>query len=213
MAPIVLLAALALNAPPAPAGPTAEEGFVPLFDGKSLAGWEANEKPECFTVADGVLTLKGGMAHLFYTGPVANHDFKNFEFKCDVKTAPSSNSGVFFHTANTNLGALKKGYEAQINNTFVKDPRKTGSLVVIEDLKESAVKDGEWFECAITVRGKRITIALNGKAVVDYTEPEKPERPKGREQRVLSRGTFALQAHDPGSTTQFKNVRVKVLPD
>jgi len=45
-----------------------EKGWVSLFDGKTLKGWEANEKPECFQVKEGNLFLQGGMAHLFYIG-------------------------------------------------------------------------------------------------------------------------------------------------
>jgi hypothetical protein len=153
------------------------------------------------------------MAHLFYVGPVRNHNFRNFEFQAEVKTLPGSNSGIFFHTEKGGPGLVRKGYEAQVNNSHARDPRRTGSLVIIEDRTETPVKDGEWFEYGITVKGKRIILSLNGKPVVDYTEPDKPQRPKGREQRVLSSGTFALQAHDPNSTTYYRNIRVRPLPD
>lgn len=190
-----------------------EKGWVPLFDGKTLKGWEANEKPECFQVKDGTLFLQGGMAHLFYNGEVKNHDFKNFEFKAEVKTAPGANSGIFFHTENRGKGGVKKGYEAQINNTFVKDPRKTGSLVDVKDVMDSPVKDDTWYEYHIIVKGKQITLKINGKTIVDYTEEEKPVRKKGREERILTHGTFAIQAHDPESKTWFRNIRVKPLAD
>lgn len=189
-----------------------EKGWVSLFDGKTLNGWEANEKPECFQVKEGNLFLQGGMAHLFYIGEVEKHDFKNFEFKAEVKTAPSANSGIFFHTENRGKGGVKKGYEAQINNTFVKDPRKTASLVDVEDRLESTVKDDEWYQYYIMVKGKQIVIKINGKTIVDYTEVEKPVRKKGREERVLTHGTFALQAHDAESKTWFRNIMVKPLP-
>ena len=65
----------------------------------------------------------------------------------------------------------------------------------------------------IRVAGKHIVLSVNGKTTVDYTEPTPPNRKKGREGRVVSSGTFALQAHDPGSTCAFRNIRVKVLPD
>jgi len=188
-----------------------DKGWIPLFDGKTLNGWEANEKPECFQVKDGTLFMQGGMAHLFYIGGVQKHDFKNFEFKAEVKTAPSANSGIFFHTENRGKGGVKKGYEAQINNTFVKDPRKTGSLVDVEDRLESPVKDDEWYQYYIMVKGKQIVIKINGKTIVDYTEADKPVRKKGREERVLTHGTFALQAHDPESKTWFRNILVKPL--
>jgi hypothetical protein len=189
-----------------------ESGFQSLFDGSTLDGWKAADHPEVFKVVDGTIESGGGpMAHLFYVGPVGNHDFKNFELKLEVKTKPGSNGGIFFHTAEQ-IGALKKGYEAQISTTH-KDKRRTGGLLVIEDLDESPVKDDEWFAYDIRVEGKRIVLTINGKTTVDYTEPENPVRPKGREGRVLSHGAIALQAHDPDGRVWYRNIRIKILPD
>jgi hypothetical protein len=188
------------------------DDFVTVFDGKTLDGWKANEKPECFTVVDGTLKLEGGMAHLFCVKS-GFADLKNFEFKAEVKTLPGANSGVFFHTEDRGPGGLKKGYEAQINTSFEKDPRKTGSLVDVKDLDKSPVPDGEWFEYHIVVKGKQITVNVNGKPVVSYTEEAKPVRKKGREERILSHGAIALQAHDPKSITYFRNIQIKKLAD
>jgi Domain of Unknown Function (DUF1080) len=186
--------------------------WVSLFDGKSLAGWAPNEKPEAFSVENGELKFKGGMAHLFCVKE-GFADLKNFEFKTQVKTLPGANSGIFFHTENRGTGAVKKGYEAQINTSFVKDPRKTGSLVDVKDLAESPVRDNQWFEFHLIVNGKQIVVNLDGKTVVDYTEEDKPVRKKGREERLLSHGSIALQAHDPESVTYFKDIQIKKLPD
>jgi hypothetical protein len=186
--------------------------WVSLFDGETTNGWKANEKPECFTVEAGALKLKGGMAHLFCVKE-GYDDLTNFELKADVKTLPGANSGIFFHTEDRGPGGLKKGYEAQINTSFTKDPRKTGSLVDVKDIAASPVADGEWYEYHIAVKGKQIVIKLNGETVVDYTEEAKPVRKKGREERLLSHGAIALQAHDPDSTTYFKNIQIKKLPD
>ncbi len=186
--------------------------WVSLFDGKSTAGWEPNEKPESFTVENGELKFKGGMAHLFCVKE-GFADLKNFEFKAEIKTLPGANSGIFFHTENRGTGTLRKGYEAQINTSFVKDPRKTGSLVDVKDLDQSPVNDNEWFEYHLVVNGKQIIVKINGKTVVDYTEEAKPTRKKGREERVLSHGSLALQAHDPESVTYFRKMEVKKLPD
>jgi len=188
------------------------DDWVNVFDGKSLAGWKANEKPESFSVENSELKMKGGMAHLFCEKE-GFADLKNFEFKAEVKTLPGSNSGVFFHTENRGPGGLKKGYEAQINTSFVKDPRKTGSLVDVKDLDKSPVEDNVWYEFHLVVKGKQIIVNINGKPVVDYTEEDKPTRKKGREERLLSHGPIALQAHDPESTTFFRNIQIKKLPD
>lgn len=183
-----------------------------LFDGKTLDGWKAADHDECFKVENGAIVAGGGpMAHLFYVGSVGNHDFKNFELKIEVLTKPGSNGGIFFHTE-PQSGFLKKGYEAQIDNTHT-DKRRTGSLLIIEDHETTPVKDDEWFEYDITVSGKRIVLKVNGVTTVDYTEPANPERPKGRENRILSHGQIALQAHDPNSTVLYKNIRIKLLPE
>jgi hypothetical protein len=180
-----------------------------LFDGGTLAGWEAADNPDSFRVEDGAIAAGGGpMAHLFYVGPVGGHDFTDFELRMDVKAMPGSNGGVFFHTA-PQTGALKKGYEAQVCDGYP-DKRKTGSLVDVRDLDAAPVRDGEWFEYGIAVRGKRITVSVNGAAVVEYEEPPNAERKKGREGRLLSHGQIALQAHDPKSMVYYKNIRIRL---
>jgi hypothetical protein len=76
---------------------------------------------------------------------------------------------------------------------------------------EAPAEDDKWFEQHITVNGKRVVIKIDGKTVVDYTEPE-DKKPGPNFTRVLSEGTFGLQAHDPKSKVYFKNIRVKKLP-
>jgi hypothetical protein len=194
-----------------------EEGFVPLFDGKSLDGWTPQDKAsaDAFKIDDGCIRCNGAFTHLFYSGPVNDHNFKNFELRAEFKMGANSNSGIFFHTENPGgKNKVAKGYEAQIcGDSFTRDPKKTGSLYDIEDVKESPAKDNEWSTYVIRVEGKHIVLIVNGKTTIDYTEPTPPNRKKGREGRVLSSGTFALQAHDPVSKCWFRNIRVKALPD
>jgi hypothetical protein len=177
--------------------------WISLFDGKSLNGWKASEHPGTFTVADGMIIVHGDRAHLFYMGPVKNHDFKNFEFKAQVMTTPGSNSGMFIHTAYQEEGWPSKGYEIQVNSTHT-DWRKTGSIYAVQDVKESPSKDNEWFTQHIIVQGKKITVKVNDKIINEYTEGENGK---------LSSGTFALQGHDPNSKVFYKEIMVKPLPD
>ena len=186
--------------------------WVSLFDGKSLSGWKVGDNAQTFSVQDGAIVVNGPTAHLFYDGPVMNHQFKNFEFKAKVMTMPGANSGIYFHTAYQQDGWPAKGYEAQVNNSHT-DWRRTGSLYAIQDVKEVFVADNEWFTEHIIVQGKKITIKINNKTVVEYTEPDNVERPKDMAGRKLSSGTFALQGHDPKSKVLFKDIMVKVLPD
>ncbi len=191
---------------------TGSEEWIPLFDGKSLTNWRASENPATFSVENGAIVVNGPRAHLFYEGPVANHQFKNFELKAQVMTTPGSNSGIFIHTAYQQEGWPSKGYEIQVNNSHT-DWRRTGSLYAIQDVKDVFVKDNEWYTEYIKVQGKRITIKINDKTVVDYTEPEGVDTAAGRAEKHLSAGTIALQGHDPKSKVYFKEVLVKPLPE
>ncbi len=184
--------------------------WVSLFDGKSLNGWKVGANASCFSVVNGSIVVNGETAHLFYNGDEQHHNYKNFEFKTDVMTTAGSNSGIYFHTQYQENGWPKKGYEVQVNNSHT-DWRRTGSLWAIQDITKTYVKDNEWFTMLIKVNGKRVTVAINDKQVVDYTEPENVQRDEGIKERVLSSGTFALQGHDPKSKVYFKNIWVKVL--
>ena len=190
---------------------TSTDGWIPLFDGKSLTNWRANENPQTFKVEKGMIVVNGPRAHLFYEGPEMNHNFKNFEFKAQVMTTPGSNSGIFIHTAFQENGWPAQGYEVQVNNSQ-SDWRRTGSLYTYQDVKEVYVPDNEWFTEHIIVQGKNVTVKINDKTVVEYTEPENVWRPADAKGKVLSSGTFALQGHDPDSKVYFKDIMVKPLP-
>jgi hypothetical protein len=183
--------------------PVTRTEWVSLFDGKTLTGWKASERPATFTVADGAIVVNGDRAHLFYEGAVSNHAFKNFELKLKVMTFPGANSGIFIHTAYQEEGWPSKGYEVQVNNTQ-SDWRRTASIYAVQDVKEVFVKDNEWFDMYIIVQDKKVTVKLNDKIVNEYTEGE-----NGR----LTGGTIALQGHDPGSRVMYKDIMIKILPD
>ncbi len=187
-------------------------GWISLFDGKSLNGWKVGDHAGTFTVENGTIIAHGPTAHLFYVGDVNNHRFKNFEFSAKVMTEPGSNSGIYFHTEYQEKGWPAKGYEVQVNNSHT-DWRRTGSLYAVQDVKEVLVKDKEWFTEQIKVQGKHVVIKINDQTVVDYTEPDQVQRPVDMAGRVLSSGTFALQGHDPNSKVYFKDIEVKPLAD
>lgn len=188
-----------------------KDGWISLFDGETFDGWKANENAESFSIEDGVIKVDGPRSHLFYVGPVENHDFKNFEFKAKVMTEPGANSGIFFHTEFIDEGWPGKGYEVQVNQTHG-DWRKTGSLYSFDDVKEVYVKDNEWYTEHIIVQGDKVTIKVNGKTVVEYVESEDKDRPANAGEKKIDRGTFALQAHDPKSVIYYKDIMVKPLP-
>jgi hypothetical protein len=192
-----------------------------LFNGKDLAGWQANNAPASFTVKDGLLRVQASgktSAHLFYVGARKEgiERFKDFELEATCRAEPGANGGIFVHTDMSTRDAqlhLARGYEVQLNSS-AKEKRKTGSLYAVVDVYESPVDETKWFTVRVVVRGRRITIALNGKEIVDYTEPVGVVRPKERAGRLFAAdgGAIALQAHDRASVWHFKDIRVKRLP-
>ncbi|MCP4453396.1 MAG: DUF1080 domain-containing protein [Planctomycetes bacterium] len=204
---VLLLTTLFLTVPS-----FAEDGWIPLFDGKSLSGWEKSEDQDCFRIEEGdtsedtAIVAHGNRSHLFYVGHVNGANFKNFEYRVDVKTKPGANGGLYFHTEWKPTGWPSKGFEVQVNNSYTRDPRKTGSLYNIQDVLVATAKDNEWYTEHIVVKGQHVVVKINGRTVVDYVQPDNSDKP-------LTSGTFALQGHDPGSKIYYKNIMVKPLPD
>jgi hypothetical protein len=201
-----------------------EAGWTSLFNGKDFTGWKIS-KPESFKVENGAIAANGRASHAYYDGPFLGHKFRNFELKVDVmvKANPNggSNGGVYilteFEEKGGNVRASgdfpSKGFEIQINNAYARDQVKTGSLYHVSDINESPVKDEEWFTFHITVKDQTITVKVNEKQTVSWTQPadwnggqEGPGRsitPEG--------GTIALQAHDANSIVYYKNIRIRPL--
>ena len=234
---LVLLLGLAC---PAADAPQPEEGFVSLFDGKTLDGWKVGENADMFQVRDGMIVMEcpattHSPAHLFYMGDVARHDFKNFQLKVDVMTFPGANSGIYFHTKYQEAGWPDFGLECQIDNSHA-DWRRTGSLYGVRNIswgpetppannKENVtilpkppVTDNVWYTQEVVYQDGLVTVKLDGKTMFEYQLPQAEIAHKLPTKRTwLPRGTFALQGHPPMpghiSKACFKNIRVKVLPD
>lgn len=198
----LLAACRALPSAPTPAA----TDWITLFDGGSLKGWKASEHPDSFTVRDGMIVVHGERAHLFYvgTGP-ETPVLTDFELKAEILTLPGANSGIFIHTAYQDTGWPAQGIEVQVNNSFAADPKRTGSLYNVVNVDRSPVTDGLWWEMHITVQDRRVMVRVDGRVLVDYTEPaDRTDPPR------LGCGTLALQAHDPGSEVHFRNLRLRV---
>jgi len=187
-----------------------KDGWIKLFNGKSFKGWTISENQDSFTISDGVIKIDGPRAHMFYTGKVQNHDFKNFELKMQIKTMPSANSGVFIHTEFQEDGWPEKGYEIQVNQSHG-DWRKTGSVYSFKDVRDTFVSDEEWYTKHIIVNGENVTIKVNGEVVNEFTESQDREA-IGDSPKKLSSGTIAIQAHDPKSVIYYKDIMIKPLP-
>ena len=184
--------------------------WISLFDGKSFNGWKTSENPETFSIEDGCIKVAGKRSHLYYDGPVLNHDFKNFEFKAQVMTKPGSNSGIYFHTIFQEKGFPDKGFEVQVNNSHT-DWKRTGGLYDIKDTRDVFVSDDVWYTEYIKVEGNHVIVKINDKVVTDWTQPADFVPAKNHLNRIISSGTFALQGHDPKSIVYYKDIMVRPL--
>ena len=238
--PTVALAILLATGLRAAETPQSEEGFVSLFDGKTLDGWKVGDNASVFQVRDGMIVMECPVtihspAHLFYAGDVNGHSFKNFDLRIEVMTFPCANSGIYFHTEYQEAGWPKRGLECQVNNSH-SDWRRTGSLYAIKNiswgpetpsannkemvtiLPNAPVKDNVWYTQEIVYQDGSVTVKLNGESIVEYKIPDADLQHKLSTGMIwLPRGTFALQGHPPMpnhiSKACFRNIRVKVLPD
>jgi hypothetical protein len=183
--------------------PVETDGKVIAYEGK-LKGKE--EKVPLWRVEDGVLIGSGPATHLFSE----RGDYKDFRYRVEAMINDKGNSGQYFHTKFE--GGFPRGWEAQINATHG-DPIRTGSLYpdyrqkdlrAIKELQvlEAPHKPNEWFTQKVICKGPKITILVNGKKTVDWTDP------KDR----FNTGHFALQQHDPGSVVKFRKIEVMELP-
>lgn len=173
----------------------ADDGWIRMFDGKTLDGWKANDNPESWTVKNGTIVGDGEKSHLFYM----KQECENCEFKAMVKLNHGGNSGMYFRTA---WGpGFPKGYEAQVNNTHP-DWRRTGSLYRLSDVKEQLVPDDTWWTQHIIANGNHIIIKVNDKTVVDYVDTRNTYR----------KGYLALQQHNKGSVVEYKDLMMRLLP-
>ena len=175
--------------------PAQENGWISMFDGKTLNGWKANEHPDSWSAKDGTIVGDGEISHLFWM----DRECTNCEFKADVKISDGGNSGMLFRAA---FGpGFPKGYEAQVNSTH-KDPVRTGSLYGFVKIYDQLVPPDTWFNQHVIAQGNHIIIEVNGKKVVDFVD----------EKNTYSSGYLVLQQHNKGSVVTFKNLMMKPLP-
>jgi len=173
----------------------ADNDWISMFDGKTLSGWKANEKPDSWSARDGAIVGDGDASHLFWMA----RQCANCEFKADVKISDGGNSGMYFRTA-FGLG-FPKGYEAQVNSSH-RDPVRSGSLYGFVKIYDQLVPPDTWFNQHIIADGNHIIIFVNDKKVVDFVD----------EKNTYRQGYLALQQHNKGSIVMFKNLMMKFLP-
>jgi len=182
-----------------------EAGWVSLFDGKSLEGWEkVGKEDSSWEVKDGVILGTGSQSMLVYNVK----SFKNFRYRAQIKINDKGNSGLYFRA--TRKPTFSDGYEAQIDSTHT-DPIRTGSLYGMCHIYQQIVKPDTWFQYDIEVhdviwRKKAVTrmkITIDGNELYEYQDFE----------QKFKDGYFAFQQHDPGSQVSIRKVEVMELPD
>ncbi|MCA9061367.1 MAG: DUF1080 domain-containing protein, partial [Planctomycetaceae bacterium] len=185
-----------------------------LFDGSELKGWSVVPGSEGeFVVQDGCIHVTGGRGFL-----ETSDDFADFVLHAEVKTNGTAlNSGIFFRTIPGTKDAPSNGYEMQIQNGVTENDRKrpadtgTGGIFRRQPARLVVSNDHEWTTMTLIAQGNQIATWVNGYQVVDWVDDRAPhENP--REGLRLAAGRISLQAHDPTTDLDFRQLRIHPLP-
>jgi hypothetical protein len=185
-----------------------EPGFVALFDGKTLKGWEGNQ--DVFRVVDGAIV--GGSLDK----PVARNEFLctrdeygDFELRAEFKlVGRGANGGIQFRSRRIPNHHEVRGYQADLGDGWwgsLYDESRRNKVMAAADKEviRAALKHDDWNEYRIRCEGPHIQLWINGQQTVDYTEKEPGIEP---------RGLIGLQIHGGGpSEAWYRSLRVKAL--
>ena len=193
-----------------------EKGSVPLFDGKSLEGWQIIGKvgPGYF-VEDGVLVCpRDGGGKLF-----TNKEFANFILRVEYRLEPGGNNGIALR-APLEGDAAYAGMESQVLDDYARqyanlEPGQYhGSIYKVLPAKRGAPKKwGEWNTEEIVCDGRHIKVTVNGQVTVDgnLDDVKDPEVLKAHPGIQRQRGYVGFLGH--GAHVEFRNIRIKELPE
>jgi hypothetical protein len=190
-----------------------EEGFVALFDGQTLAGWQGDKSG--YDIVDGAIVCKEkGGGNLF-----TEKEYADFHLKFEFKLTPGANNGIGIRTPMQGDPAFV-GMEIQVLDDGderykgIKDWQRHGSVYGVVAAKPGHQKPvGEWNEEEIIVKGSHVKVILNGTTIVDadVAEAASPKTLDGREHPGLKRdkGFIAFCGH--GAHVEYRNLRLKEL--
>ena len=211
-APRRFLAALVLTVLGATAA-AAEDGFVPLFDGKTLTGWMGATNG--YKVEDGTITCIPEIGGNLMT----EREYADFDLKLEFKLTPHGNNGIGIR-APAKGHVATEGMEIQVlDNTHPKYSKLApyqyhGSVYGVIPAKRGYLRAvGEWNEQEIICRGSHVTVILNGETIVDgdVIEASKPKTPDGKDHPGLLRKSGHIGFLGHGEPVQFRNIRIKPL--
>jgi hypothetical protein len=190
-----------------PPSKRAEEGFVPIFDGKTLAGWQGDR--DLWKVEDSMIvgdTAAGIKRNEFLA---TEKRYGDFELRLEFRLQKGAgNSGVQFRSKRVEGSSEVAGYQADIGEKYwgclYDESRRNKVLVQAPpELEKTLSRDG-WNNYVIRAQGKNITLALNGVTTVDYVEED---------EAIDRTGIIALQVHAGGPLhVEFRNLRIRELP-
>jgi hypothetical protein len=197
-----LWSAMLAGGPP----PTADEdGFAPLFDGKTLSGWEGDEDlwkvEERMIVGDSA----GIKQNEFLATKKSYGDFElRLEFRLHQGTG---NSGIQFRSKRLPESSAVSGYQADIGEKYwgclYDESRRDKILVQAPVELEKVLHKDDWNTYVIRAVEDRITLTLNGVTTVDYREGD---------ETIPRDGIIALQVHAGGPLrVEFRKLRIKEL--
>jgi len=207
----LMLAALATVLSALAPAPEAEDGFVPLFDGKTTRGWEEVGEPGDWKVKDGLLVTLGKGGRWIST----DRTYDNFVLRLEYRVGPGGNSGVNIRAPREGNPAYA-GMEIQVlddDHPMYKDLQPyqyTGSIYAVVAAKRGHTKPaGEWNAMEISADGPKIVVKLNGDTIVDANLNDHPEADKDHPGLKRKGGYIGLQSHtDP---VEFRAIRLKEL--
>jgi hypothetical protein len=222
---------LALSVAVAPAFALVQDaGFTPLFNGKDLSGWvygirangAENKTGKGYQVENGVLfTTKEDGGNLF-----TEKEYSDFVLRFEFKLTENANNGIGIR-APLQGDAAYNGIEIQVLDdsgsqyTKLQPAQYHGSIYQMFPSKRGFQKPvGEWNTEEITVKGRQITVTLNGTTIVDanlddvkdaavlakHRDMNKPEGSRGI---ANTKGHIGLLGH--GTRVEFRNIRIKEL--
>lgn len=184
---------------------------VPLFDGKSLKGWEGNL--DMFRVEDGAIvagTLKEAIPRNEFL--CTTKEYSDFELRLKVKLLgdpKTANAGIQIRSRRIPDHHEMIGYQADMGQHYwgcLYDESRRGKILAAPDPEELArvLKPNGWNDYVIRCVGKRVQLWINGYQTVDYTEPD---------DSIEQTGVIGLQIHSgPPSEAWYKDIVVEEHP-